>query len=357
MGFFSKTKETEGSEGARSAQAGLLQLLLQGPTSPVRGRLDSIPELYRTGWPTFDEQLAGPSNIEAMSLAGLENLASGRPSGAAGGQQFQQGRDVISQLLAEEPRDVEEYFRQTVEEPTLRAYEERILPAMRGQQVGGGQLFGSQQRGQENVQRRDLASELTRERTRTVFEERQRTTENKLRAMGAIGALSNAETAYLGNLLQLGATPREIQWAQTNFRLLEFNRRIQESRDRVSEALMAALQKFEPIIREGGLGRAGLEALAISSQESAGQSIGSWAGPGGALGGMCWVAAVYFGWHTPQWYAARNWLMRDWQSWIAPYFRHVYMRYGPAVARLAQRNRLVRAALKPLFEWAARKGE
>lgn len=353
-GLFAGPQEQQASKQARFAQFGLQQ----GLFGQAKESLGGIPQQFITGWPTFDEQLSGPSNLEAMSLAGLENLASGRASGAAGGQQFQQGRDVIADILAGGPSDVTDYFERTVQDPALRAYNETILPRMRGQAVGGGNLFGSQQRGAEGQAMRDITEGLARERTRVSFEERQRTTENKLGAIGALGAMSNAEAQYMNQLLQAGATPREIQWAQTSFRLDEFLRQMEEVNRRQSLAAGLAGIQISPMMKEGNVKQlmgSVMSTYLHNLAQSSGQQTGQWSGPGaigGIAGGACWVAAVYFGWGTPQWHAARNWLMRDWRGPLAPLFRRLYLRYGQSIAK----SKIATTLLRPLFIWAARKG-
>lgn len=76
----------------------------------------------------------------------------------------------------------------------------------------------------------------------------------------------------------------------------------------------------------------------------------------GSIAGMCWVAAEYYGWGTPEWWHARNWIAERWRGPVAWAFRRVYGRHGPRVAGWVRRSRLVRATLRPLFAWAERKG-
>ncbi len=71
---------------------------------------------------------------------------------------------------------------------------------------------------------------------------------------------------------------------------------------------------------------------------------------------LCHVAAEYYGWFTPDWYAARNWIANGWQGITADVVRGLYRRHGPRVASWVRRSRIVRAALRPVAAWAVRKG-
>ena len=70
----------------------------------------------------------------------------------------------------------------------------------------------------------------------------------------------------------------------------------------------------------------------------------------------CWVAAEFYGWYSPQWFAARQWIVEDWQGVVADLFRKVYTRHGRRIARWVRSSRIVRETLRPVFAWAARKG-
>lgn len=76
----------------------------------------------------------------------------------------------------------------------------------------------------------------------------------------------------------------------------------------------------------------------------------------GMLGMFCWVAAEYEGWFTPNWWTTRSWIAYGWEGRTGDVFRFLYLRYGERVAPIVRRNKLVRAALRPLFAWCLRKG-
>jgi hypothetical protein len=88
-------------------------------------------------------------------------------------------------------------------------------------------------------------------------------------------------------------------------------------------------------------------APAMTSQASSG---------GWSFGIGCWVSAEYFDYWTPSWWATRNWIMDGWQTPAGRLFRAVYLKHGEAIAAAVRRSRLVKAALRPIFNWCRRKG-
>lgn len=90
-------------------------------------------------------------------------------------------------------------------------------------------------------------------------------------------------------------------------------------------------------------------------------SGGGGGGGAGALAGLfaaCHCAALYHGWFTPNWYAARRWIMEGWpnESWLGRAFREFYQRNSEQLAEWASQSPQLYQALRPLFVWAALKG-
>ncbi len=82
-------------------------------------------------------------------------------------------------------------------------------------------------------------------------------------------------------------------------------------------------------------------------------------GTGGFLEGIaavCWVAAEYFGWYTPDWHAARRWIVEGWRGPEADHFRYLYFKNGPIWAEMVRVNPNLKEALRPLFVWARNQG-
>jgi len=77
----------------------------------------------------------------------------------------------------------------------------------------------------------------------------------------------------------------------------------------------------------------------------------------GGLAGGCWVAAEFYGWGTPDWWDARNWLMDGWKGEEADSFREVYARDGMDLAKRVREDDSYRETVRPMFEWARKQGE
>jgi len=75
---------------------------------------------------------------------------------------------------------------------------------------------------------------------------------------------------------------------------------------------------------------------------------------GGAMSMMpgCYVAAEYYGWFTPEWWNARNWIIEGWQGDAAEEFREVYLKDGPKMAERVRNEPAYAKTLRPLFDWA-----
>jgi hypothetical protein len=71
----------------------------------------------------------------------------------------------------------------------------------------------------------------------------------------------------------------------------------------------------------------------------------------------CHAAAEYYGWYSPSWYAAREWIWHAWTGLAAEAFRRFYGRYSKELAYLIRTNAQVREAMRPLFDWFRRMGE
>lgn len=72
---------------------------------------------------------------------------------------------------------------------------------------------------------------------------------------------------------------------------------------------------------------------------------------------FCWIAAEYFGWLSPKWFSARWWIFEGWEGRISNVFRRIYIRHGRRIAQWVDESTIIRFMLRPVFEWAARKGE
>ena len=84
--------------------------------------------------------------------------------------------------------------------------------------------------------------------------------------------------------------------------------------------------------------------------------VGMVGGLAGGLAGACHVAALFFGWFTPKWHAARRWLLEEWKGDEAEAFRSLYMRRSRELADELRGDPAELERVRPLFEWAAEMG-
>ena len=75
-----------------------------------------------------------------------------------------------------------------------------------------------------------------------------------------------------------------------------------------------------------------------------------------AAGAFCHAAAEYFGWFTPDWFAARSWIVDGWHGRTADLFRAFYFRHSSKLAWTIRNVPGMRALWKPFFVKAARLG-
>ena len=82
-------------------------------------------------------------------------------------------------------------------------------------------------------------------------------------------------------------------------------------------------------------------------------SVGDFAGMGLEFAGLCWVAAELFGgWKDRRTEMVRYWLRNVYsKTFIGYIFCHLYLRFGERVARQVRAHRLVRCAVKPVFDY------
>jgi hypothetical protein len=107
---------------------------------------------------------------------------------------------------------------------------------------------------------------------------------------------------------------------------------------------------------QGG-GRTGGGDTGFSSAGRGNPYAGTAHGGGGAgFIGICWVAAELYGWYTPDWYAARHFMVDVWQGKAADKFRAAYLKHGPQWAEEIRRDRTLRTKAKGLFDKFVRLG-
>ena len=185
--------------------------------------IGGIPEDFISGFPTFDQPVPGLNRTQQLSLAGLENIASGGESGVAGGDTFQTGREAITGLLSGEPSDFEGFFRSTVQDPAIEALQEDILPQLASARAGRGTIFGSPLVEGEQRAIEDLNDALVRGRTQLAFQVDEAAKNRQLEAAGLIPTVTQAESALLASLFGGAEQGRLVEREQFQQNLILFD--------------------------------------------------------------------------------------------------------------------------------------
>lgn len=215
--------------GILPSQARALRATLDALTTAV----SSIPSDV-LGFPEFTEQAPGLSNLETLSLAGLENVASGLREGGGRQQSLQRGRETLEQLATADfdEEAFDEFFRGAVQEPLLEDFTQEVLPAISRRTAASG-FFGSARRGAEGRATEDLADALSGERARLAFGTRETGLQRALEAAQLLPAAVQAEPRILTTLLAAGAVPRSVELSQFQTRRQEFLRQLDEAARRL----------------------------------------------------------------------------------------------------------------------------
>jgi len=166
----------------------------------------------------------GINPLMAMSLQGLENVASGEMdvfSGDVGAA----ARQALQEILGQSAQNTDELFNQTVAGPAQEDLE-RTLAELNINAVGSGNLFGSERSEQARLTGEDFLDALTRERTRFAFDSETRNRQDKLAALGLAPSIAGLDTEIGSSLLAAGDSQRlaELQQFGADVALFEADR-------------------------------------------------------------------------------------------------------------------------------------
>lgn len=239
------TKETllgsGGSAGGGSVltseQRGLLKNLVaflqqRGPSEPG-------PEFF----PSSGRLVPDLTQTQQLSLAGLENLASGQTD-PQGSPLEQSSSSALTDILGRGPTDAafEPFAAATIDSPILRALTDAQTIADRGA-AGSGTVFGSS--------REDTSADLSER----AFQEIARGRGNlalgvDANRIGAATAAAGQRTpedivgdliANISRTIQVGDAPRQVEQERTAFELQEFLRRFVDAPNTNMAQILAAL--------------------------------------------------------------------------------------------------------------------
>ncbi len=179
------------------------------------------------------------SNLEQTSLAGLETYAhslvnganqnTGQPSSLA-----TTAGSTLEDILKGQPQDIDPYFTTGVQDPMLKAFNERIVPNIEKKFAGNQNFFGGDRIGAVDRAQEDLFSSLASARANAVLSEFDSTRNAKLQGLQTasdISTLPQRETAgNLANLLTTltaGGVPRQQQQSGVDLESSRINQLLQ----------------------------------------------------------------------------------------------------------------------------------
>jgi len=153
-----------------------------------------------------DTTSKGPSTIEALSLAGLENEARqmNRTGGDAG---LKTSADALSKILKSGPTDISQFIQDSIVDPTTEVFQKNRAG------VAGrfsDNFFGSQRATADAKNFEDFSNALASSVADASLKARQSDMENKLQAASLMPAIAKGDSEILTQLLAAGAVPREI---------------------------------------------------------------------------------------------------------------------------------------------------
>lgn len=142
-----------------------------------------------------------PTDLERLSLSALEQQAMDSVTG-----QSELRRTATEALIGQitgQPDDFNEYFRESIQNPALRSFEEEVLPGI-GRRFTGANFFGSERARADDYARGRLIDSLAGERARLGFQSRESAKNRSLSALGIVPEYENAPIRNLTSLLEAG---------------------------------------------------------------------------------------------------------------------------------------------------------
>ena len=239
-------------------------------------------EARLTGQPQFGQLPPGPTNIQALSLEALEELSRQAISGGGPFAGAEQAQETFQGLLSDtfDPEQFEEFFRGAIEEPALRAFQERVLPGISRRSAGS--FFGSERRETDIRAREDLIQALTQSRAGLAFDEEQARLDRTVRTLGLAPSVLGQRQSMLDQLFAAGERERRFGVEEFTARRDEFRRQLDEDFRRRNQILaILGLEPVENVVIPGEFSFLQQFLLGAAGGVGAGAAAGAAGGGGG----------------------------------------------------------------------------
>ena len=222
-------------------------------TAEQQKLLKSLVDQFNAGGNPLEQTAATPytgkltaptSGLQNLSLAALEqqamNLTGPDSVMTAAG-------DAVKRGASGTAANIDKYFTESVQDPLLKAFEERVLPDVT-RRFAGSAAFGSDRKTAERQTTEDLMKTLTASRSDIAFKADEAAKNRQLTAAGIAPSLAGAPTNILSSILAAGAIPQITEQADLTAQYQEFLRQQQGQKDRLNQMLAAlGLKPFENI--------------------------------------------------------------------------------------------------------------
>jgi hypothetical protein len=244
-------------------QGGLGTLLEEGQT-PGSTNIGNVPEFG-------GDVNQGLSNLEGVSLQGLEDRANLLASGQAETQTA--ANNALLDQLTSGPEDFENFFTETIQKPLTKKFKEEIFPSLTAS--FSKNFFGSGQLDATARQEEDLTEALTREFANLGFQANETNLDRKLKAIGLQAEGAGSPTRELKELLEAGGVETALGERNIERQFEEFVTKLNQ---RNIQAGQLATAVGIPALENIALVLGGSEGVLGGFLEGAGKGLGEKAG-------------------------------------------------------------------------------
>lgn len=185
------------------------------------------------------------SSLQNTSLAALEQAAMNQVSG--GDPTIKAAAKAVQDATSGEPVDINSYFDASVANPTIKQFQDRIIPDLT-KRFSGNAAWGSDRMLAERQATEDLGKTLASSRSTMSYQALSDAKNRALTAASFAPAIAGAPTDILTKTLTAGAVPQQTVQTDLAGQYAEFVRQQQGKTEKMNQILSAlGLKPFENI--------------------------------------------------------------------------------------------------------------